>query len=83
MRATCASVWRAVMPSGTRSAGSASRLRGEHRVEHVLLARARHARCGLGVMFGVMAREKLSQTSYCELASPIPGSSCGCVATTW
>ncbi len=40
-------------------------------------------RCGLGVPFGVMARLKFPHTSYWLLASPMPGSSCGCVATTW
>ena len=33
-------------------------------------------------MFAVIAREKLPQMSYWLLASPIPDSSWGCVATT-
>ena len=39
--------------------------------------------CGLGVPFGVIARLKLPSQSYWLLASPMPASSCGCVATTW
>ena len=35
------------------------------------------------VPFGVMARLKFPHTSYWLLASPMPGRSCGCVATTW
>ena len=42
-----------------------------------------HFTCGLGVPFGVIARQKLPHTSYWLLASPIPARSCGCVATTW
>ena len=32
---------------------------------------------------GVIARENMPFQSYWLLASPMPASSCGCVATTW
>ena len=44
---------------------------------------ASQVRWGLGVMFAVIAREKLSRASYWLFASPIPARICGCVATTW
>ncbi len=39
--------------------------------------------CGLGVPFGVIARQKVPNTSYWEMASPMLGRSWGWVATTW
>ena len=38
---------------------------------------------GLGVPFGVIAREKFLPMSYWLFASPMPARICGCVATTW
>ena len=40
-------------------------------------------RCGLGVPFAVMAREKLPQASYWEFSSPMPVRICGWVRMTW
>ena len=76
MRVIWASSCRAVMPSGTRKNGSASML-------VVIIASSWscslgcQSRWGVGVMFAVMAREKLSQASYCELESPMPARICG------
>ena len=81
-RADSAARCRAVSSSGTIIRGSSSRLRS-------LIASkmscwvGSHVRCGLGTPLGVIARLKLPNTSYWVIASPMLGSSCGCVATTW
>ncbi len=70
------------MSSATRTMGSESMLRVSI-ASSMSCSLGSQSRCGLGVMFGVIARLKVSQASYWELASPIPGSICGWVATTW
>ena len=75
-RAPAAAVCRAVIPGPTVTAGGSSSRRSAM-ASSMSCSVGSQSRCGLGVPLGVIARLKLPNTSYSELASPIPGSSCG------